>query len=423
MFKAKHASFLIAIALMLATAATLHAQAFGRVVLVIVDETGEPIQDVQVTVTSEEITNFKEVRKTNKKGKVSFGITDATRTYEFLVEKEGYPPMKRPVKPKVKDTTNMQITFAKTVAQQQNPNASAADAPRVFTPAERTFNEGVELLQTSDFDGAKAKFIEALEKNPNMGLAHSALAGVYLQQENYEQALASVDQFLASEPESSRGIRFRYEALKGLGRAEEADEMLKKLKKLDKGGDTAKMIFNEGVAASKVGDFTNAKARFQEALDLDPTIIQAVGALAIIHFNEGDYANAVAMAEKQLVSQPDNLKAMRIRYDSYRALGDKEKAQEAMQALAGNDPSVLVAEFFNRGVKLFEGGDTDGAIESFQQVLDFDENHADSHYRLGICFVGKGDNAAAKTHLQKFLELAPNHAEASVAKDMLSFLS
>lgn len=423
MLKAKHASILIAMALMLASTAALHAQAFGRVVLVIVDEAGEPIQGVQVTVTSKEITNFKEVRKTNKKGKVSFGITDATRTYDFLVEKEGYPPMERPVKPKVKDTTNMQITFAKTVAGQQDGNSAPADAPKIFTPAERTFNEGVELLQASDFDGAKGKFVEALEKNPNMSLAHSALAGVYLQEENYEQALASVDQFLVAEPESSRGIRFRYEALKGLGRAEEADEMLKKLKKLDKGGDTAKMIFNEGVAASKVGDFTNAKARFREALDLDPTIIQAVGALAIIHFNEGEFAEAATMAEKQLVSQPNNLKAMRIRYDSYRALGDKEKTEEAMKVLAGNDPSVLVAEFFNRGVTLFEGGDVAGAVDAFSQVLDLDANHADSHYRLGICHVGTGDTAAAKTHLEKFLELAPNHAEAGVAKDMLSYLN
>lgn len=423
MLRAKHVSLLIAIALLLASSATLYAQAFGRVVLVIVDDEGNPIPDVTVTVTSAEITNFKDVKKTNKKGKVVFSMADATRTYDFLVEKEGYPPMERPVKPQIKTTTNMEITFGKTVAAQQDANAPAADAPVFFTPAERTFNDGVELLQANDVEGAKTKFLEALEKNPDMALANSALAGVYLQEESYEQALAAVDRFLAIEPESSRGIRFRYEALKGLGRNDEADEMLKKLKKLDNGGDTAKMIFNEGVAASKVGDYKNAKERFAEALELDPTITQAVGALAIIYFNEGDYANAATMAERQLVTEPNSVKAMRIRFDAYRALGEKEKAQEAMEALAGKDPSALIAEFYNRGVKAFEGGDTDGAIDSFQQVLDFDPNHAESHYRLGICFVGKGDNAAAKMHLEKFLELAPNHAEAGVAKDMLGFLT
>lgn len=423
MLRAKRGSLLVAFVVLLSFTATLYAQAFGRVVLVIKDDDGNPVPDVQVTVTTPEITNFKEVKNTNKKGKVVFSMADATRTYDFLVEKEGFPPMERPVKPQIKATTNMEIVLSKTVAGQQDANAPAAEAPVFYTPAERIFNAGVELLQAGDVPGAREKFLEAVEKNPDMTLAHSALAGVYLQEENYEAALASVDRFLVGEPESPRGIRFRYEALKGLGRDDEADAMLKKLKKLDGGGDTAKMIFNEGVAASKVGDYKNAKDAFIEALELDPTITQAVGALAIIYFNEGDYANAATFAERQLVTEPNSVKAKRIRFDSYRALGDTAKAEEAMQAVIEADPSALIVEFYNRGVKAFEGGNTDGAIELFQQVLEFDENHAESHYRLGICFVGKGDTDAAKSHLQKFIDLAPSHPEASVAKDMLGYLS
>lgn len=423
MLRTKSVSILIALALSLSLSATLYAQAFGRVVLIVNDEEGEPIPDVQVTVTSQEITKFKEVKTTNKKGKVVISMADATRTYDFLVEKEGYPPMERPVKPQIKNTTNISVVFSKTVAGQQNANAAAPEAPVQYTPAERIFNAGVELLQAGDIPGARTKFIEATEKNPNMALAHSALAGVYLEEKNYEAALASVDQYLVSEPESPRGIRFRFEALKGLGRDDEADAMLKKLKKLDGGGDTAKMIFNEGVAASKVGDYKNAKDRFLEALELDPMITQAVGALAIIYFNEGDYANAVTMAERQLVTEPDSVKAKRIRFDGYRALGNKEMAAEAMKAVVEADPSALIVEFYNRGAKAFESGDTDGAIDLFTQVLEFDPNHAESHYRLGICYVGKGDSAAAKKHLEKFLELAPTHPEASIAKDMLGYLT
>ncbi len=423
MLRAKRCAFVIAVALLFGSSAAVYAQAFGRVVLVVVDDEGEAIPGVKVTVTSPEITNYREEKSTNKKGKVVLSMADATRTYDFLLEKEGFPPMERPIKPQIKTTTNIQVTLSKTVAGQQQADASAAPAPAVYTAAERIFNSGVELLQAGDIPGARAKFVEATEKDPDMGLAYSALAGVYLEEKNYEAALAAVDRFLLSDPENPRGYRFRFEALKGLGRDDEADEMLKKLKKLDGGGDTAKMIFNEGVAASKVGDYKNAKARFVEALELDPTIIQAVGALAIIYFNEGDFGNAATMAERQLVNEPGNVKAMRIRFDSYRALGDTAKAEEAMKALAATDPSALVVEFYNRGVKAFEGGDTDSAIEAFKQVLEFDESHAEAHYRLGISYVSKGNNAAAKTHLEKFIELAPSHPEASVAKDMLSFLS
>lgn len=423
MLRARRGSLVIAIALLLGlSTSAAYAQAFGRVVLTIVDDEGNGVADVQVTVTSPEITNYKEVKSTNKKGKVVFSMADATRSYDFLLEKEGFPPMERPIKPKIKTTTNIEVTLSKTVAGQQQADASADAAPAVYTAAERIFNSGVELLQEGDMAGARAKFVEAVEKDPDMGLAYSALAGVYLEEKNYAEALAAVDKFLESDPDNPRGIRFRFEALKGLGRDDEADDMLKKLKKLDGGNDTAKMIFNEGVAASKVGDYKNAKQNFIDALELDPTIIQAVGALAIIYFNEGDYANAAVMAERQLVSEPGSIKAMRIRFDSYRGMGDTAKAEEAMKALAKTDPTALIAEFYNRGLKSFESGDTDAAIDAFQQVLAFDPEHAETHYRLGISYVSKGENASAKTHLQKFLELAPNHPEASVAKDMLGFL-
>lgn len=405
-------------------AETASAQTFGRVVLVIKDEEGNPVKDVKVTVTTKEITNFLEEKTTNKKGRVVVSVTDATRTYDFRIEHGAYPPLDMQIKPALGGTTNREITLSK-----GGGGGGAAAAPAeggggnvVFTPAEKVFNEGVLALQAGDMDTALTNFLQAIEKDPNMILAHSAVAGVYLEQQNYQAALASADKVIELDPENPRGMRFKYEAYKGMGDEENSKKALRQLQRLAPGGDTIKMIFNEGVDATKVGDLKTAKDRFTEVLDLDANFKEAIAALAVIYIKESDFTNAVAMAERVLAIDPNNTQAKRIRYDGYRNLGDEEKAKEAMAAVADADPGVLIKEFFQTGIRQFEAGDVAGAIDNFKQVLELDPNHARAHYRMGISSISNGDNPTAKVHLEKFLELAPNDPEAGTARDMIGFL-
>lgn len=413
-------TFLIILALLFTVGESVEAQAFGRVTVLVKNEDGKPVQGVKVTVTSKELGSFEEVKETNKKGRAIFSFTDATKIYDFRFEYEGFPPLDVPIKPEVKGSITREITLSK-----GQPAAAADDGAitTVFTPSEKVFNEGVKALQDGDMDTALTKFLEAVEKNEKMALAHSALAGVYLEKADYASALASVTRYLELEPDNPRGIRMLYEAHNKLGNEKEAEEALKALKKLDQGGDTVAMIFNEGVAAVRVGDYKNAKARFEEALQLDPNLSQAVGALAVIYINEKNFAEAARMAEKHLELQPGDVKSLRIRWDAYRGLGDAAKAEEAFKDLAAADPKVLISDLYNKGNELFDGGDVTAAKEYFEKVLEIDPTYARAHYRLGVSHVSAGESADAKEHLQRFIDLAPDDPEAAVAKDMLQYLN
>ena len=138
---------------------------------------------------------------------------------------------------------------------------------------------------------------------------------------------------------------------------------------------------------------------------------------------EGNAAEAVVMAERALAIEPDDKRMLRLRWEAYRQTGDAEKEKEAFEELAASDPTVLVKEFFESGVKQFEGGDTAGAQASFERVLTIEPEHARAHYRLALCLVGSGDSARAKEHFEKFIELAPpDDPELGTARDMLSYL-
>ena len=408
---------LISLALLLALNGYVEAQAFGRVTLVVKNLDGEPLEGVGVVVTCKELPKFREETKTNKKGRAVVSVTDATKFYDFHLEYEDYQPQDLTIKPAIRETITREITLT------PGQVVRTGSGQTVFTPAEKVFNEGVVALQSGDMETAKTRFLAALEKDRDMASAHAALAGVYLEQKDFAAALTTVDRYLELEPGNPNGLFIRYDAHVGLGNQKEADATLKALKEADRGEDTVALIYNAGVSAIKVGNYASAKARFLEALELNPDLKEAIGAMAIIHLQEKNYQEAAASAERHLELEPGHKMSLRIRWDAYTQLGDAEKIQAAFEDLAAADPQVLIKELYDAGNELFDNGDVAGAKQKFEGVLAIDPEHARAHYRLGVCNASAENNTAAKEHLQRFIELAPEDPEAQVAKDMLGYLN
>ncbi len=67
----------------------------------------------------------------------------------------------------------------------------------------------------------------------------------------------------------------------------------------------------------------------------------------------------------------------------------------------------------------YDANDKTRAKDGFLKVLQIDPNQALAHYYLALVFVNDGANAEAKTHLEKFIALSPNSAEAATAREML----
>ncbi len=413
---------LFILALGLALASGLEAQTtFGRITIKIVDENGDPLPEATVSVTCDSLAGFSEEKTTDKKGKATFGVADATYTYNFRFAKDGYNPANTRIKPEIKKTTFRTFPLEKLSAAP--PPAQSGTTTRViYTAAEKVFNEGVKLLEAGDRAAAKVNFLAALEKDADMALAHSALAGVYLEDGDHDAAIASAQRLVELDPRNTRGHRVLYEAYKAKGKTKEAEAALEALSALDTGGSAA-LVFNEAVDAYNVGDVATAKVRFEEALAADPELKPALSALATIYIGEKSYAQAAGAAEKLLAVEPGNLKALRIRHDAYRALGDAEKTAAAGQALAAADPRAAAGGVFERAVSLFEGGDTAAAKAEFEKVLELDPENERAYYRLGMCYISLGDSAKAKENLQKFIDIAPEgDPEIATARDMIGYL-
>lgn len=404
----------------LIAAGCLFAQAQGRLQATVVDENGEPLAGVEVSVTNEEIAYEQQVT-TDKKGRFSIIFVDATRTYNFKFVKEGYQPTDTPFKTGVGGNTRHTFTVPSGKAA---PAAAPppGEAVRSRNPAINVFNEGVAAFQGGDAAGAKEKFHKAIEMDPDLVAPYSALAGIFLDERDFAQAEAMANKVLALEPENTRALRVLYDAYRETGRDADADATLGKLKTLDRGTDTAVRVFNEGAEAARLGDLKTAKARFTEALEVDPELAPAYAALATVHLTQKAYAEALAAADQALDIDPGRADALKVKYEVYRGLGDDAKAREVFQELVAQDPAGTARALYDRGIDMFNAGNTAGAKTAFEQALEADAGNARAHYMLGLCYVNSGESAKAKEQLQEFLELAPDDPDAATAKEMLKFL-
>ncbi len=184
----------------------------------------------------------------------------------------------------------------------------------------------------------------------------------------------------------------------------------------------APAMFNQGAAAAKDGDLTQAEAKFRGALELDPDLAPAHAALARVLLTEQRQDEALLSAEKAVGLEPDNTRYLGLRYQVLRGLGDEKKIAEARAALDEADPQRAAASRFKQGMDLFNEGGTTAAQAAFEATISANPDHPRGHYMLGLCLANQGQNAKAAVHLARFLELTPEDPDAAGAREMLNYL-
>jgi tetratricopeptide (TPR) repeat protein len=249
----------------LSLAAALHAAGEGRIVGTVLDAANAPIEGVKVTLTRPG-TGYKLEKVSDKKGQFMLLVLDATQEYQIRLEKQGYRPNEGPLKPKLEDTLRVSFTLAK--AEQA---AGASKELSGNDQAIAAYNEGVNLLKANDLAGAAPKFEQAAAFDPKLAEASAALADLYLELGRNPEALAAADRYLALKPNDPRGLRARYDALKGTGDHDKSRATLEALAAADpKGEGTAVRYFNEGAELTRAGKFDDAAAWFEKVVEISP---------------------------------------------------------------------------------------------------------------------------------------------------------
>ncbi|HSP35748.1 MAG TPA: tetratricopeptide repeat protein, partial [Thermoanaerobaculia bacterium] len=181
--------------------------------------------------------------------------------------------------------------------------------------------------------------------------------------------------------------------------------------------DPAVAAFNEGADLANQGKNAEALAKFQEAVAAKPDLAAGWQALAKLYLRTKDYPHAIDAANKAVGFDPEEIDMYSVLYESYKATGDKAKADEIKKKLPAN-PAML----FNDAAKAINANKDGDAEPLLKQAITADEKFAQAYYELGMLYVRAGKNADAKTNLNKYLELDPNGKDAATAKEMLKYV-
>ena len=400
----------------------------GRIAGTVVDPDGNPLEGVQITVKATGY-SFETTRTTNKKGRFTLLLMDATKDYTIRLEMDGFGTIEEPLDPPLGDTLRHTWTLvpghggaapaavAGATAAAQGPSESAGTGQ-----AGRKYAQGIEAFQQEDFATAQARFEEVIELQPDLPEAHTALAMVLLNQDSYDEALAETEKVLELRPDDVMALKVQFETYRNLGNREMQDAVLDKLIELSPDQDLAPLAFNAAVAQIQAGDLAGGAARFEQVRDMAPDLMPVYSALARVYFDLGRYNDSIAMANHYLATNPGEGDVLGVLYLAYDRVGDTEKAEATFEQLKGTDSTHIARVMEEMGVAYFNEGNSEAAKELFERVLAIDPDHARAHYHLGLVYAGLGDTAKAKELLTQFVELAPNDPDAPTAREMINSL-
>lgn len=195
-------------------------------------------------------------------------------------------------------------------------------------------------------------------------------------------------------------------------------------------GAALKAKFDEGVAASKAGNYDDAIVKFNEAAAMvpPPGCFDCMYNIGFNYVQKKDYDQAEAAYLKAIEMKSTYVDAYNGLATVYNAQKKFDKAAEFSQKASemasaagpGSGGSGGVDAEYNQGVILWNAGKAAEAAEHFQKVIFMKPDHADAHYQLGMAFVNQGKLAEAAPMFEKYLQLAPDGQFAATAKSIIA---
>ena len=141
--------------------------------------------------------------------------------------------------------------------------------------------------------------------------------------------------------------------------------------------------------------------------------------IELIH--EEEFHKALSPLRDIIKADPKNPYAYYFLGVAFYEVGEMEPARDAYRACIGLAPSHLGCRVHLSHV-LRELGDSRGAVKEGMAALSLAPADGDALHAVGLAYLARGEDAAAKRYLEAFLEARPEFETATEVRAMLASL-
>ena len=234
-----------------------------------------------------------------------------------------------------------------------------AGAPSAASPAgelpEVVCEKGIAAFEKGDLAQAEGILLQALDMNPNLAVAHSALGRVLAKAERYEAAAAELKKAISLDATDAAAFYVLGYALRSLQRDIEAAEAYERYLELTPDATDAPQIrswmaevrsavspddlYRHACAAYQQGYVDQALEDCEQALQLADSHAGASVLLGRILVEKGDYLRAVPVLNRAERAQPDIPEIHFYLGQAYEKRGLQEDARTAYERFLGLSPA------------------------------------------------------------------------------------
>jgi Flp pilus assembly protein TadD len=335
------------------------------------------------------------------------------------------------------------IVSLKPLAQQQPPIVPAqlllADAYRIqgsldsavqiYRGLEKAFPTnplpplllGTTLVQQKDNAGARAAFDRALKLAPDNLQGLEQLVNLDLMEKQYAAAQQRVQQQIAQNTNAASLQLLLANVLVARGETNQAESALQKAIELQPDSQQAYLMLAQLYTAANQNQ--KAITDLQAALAKNPKDAAALMLMGMTYNAEKDYKDARDAYEKLLVLAPNNGVALNnLAYIYAENLGDLDKGYQMAQKvrnLAPADPAVADT----LGWIQYQKGQYSSALSLLRESAAKLYAVPEVQFHLGMTCYMMGDEAGAKTALQRALQLNGDFPETNECNQCLAVLA
>jgi tetratricopeptide (TPR) repeat protein len=287
---------ILAILLGLTVSAAAWAQVQGKLMGVVKDSQGNPVEKAVVTVVSTKTSAVGYELKTNKEGRfLQVGIQPGY--FQVSVKKDGYLPKSTEVRVSLAGETDIEIRL----------DTADEIALKTVSAADQVFLKGNRLYGEQKYAEAAAAFEEAVKMSqPNWGYFFN-LGLAYKKMDKKDESITAFRKAVELNSESYSSNKELAEALGKGGAFEEAKTYFQKAVELSP--DDPDAHYNLGACLTNTGEADAAQVHFQKTVDLKPDYADAYYQLGTIFIGQNKVPEAVRSLEKFLELAPNHEKA------------------------------------------------------------------------------------------------------------------